>query len=142
MLRARSGHSWVMRRLLVSTILVLLAGCGGSDDNGGTPPPAEEEEEELPPDVDCTKISPVPRFNQVRAFEVCTSCHSTEKTGSQRNGAPDDVNFNQYASAAASANQAAIEVNVGAMPPEGSNLSLTLVQKNTLFDWAMCGSPP
>lgn len=130
-----------MRRLHVPALLLLLAGCGGGDVNSDNAALVEEEEE-LPPVVDCSKISPVPKFGQVGAFQVCTMCHSSAKTGNQRNGAPDGVNFNQYESASAYANQAAIEVNVGAMPPEGSNLSLTVVQKNTLFDWAMCGSPP
>jgi len=116
-------------------ILILAAlsfACGSSN----------QEEEELPPVVDCKAVQPVPAFSQVQAFQtVCTSCHSSDKTGNARNGAPPEINFDLYSSANSHAEQAAIEVNAGAMPPAFAQLSLTEVQKATLFSWAMCGAP-
>lgn len=122
-----------MRKLLLLGLVALFSACGSDE---------EEEEEELPPVVNCVTAAPVPTFSQVQAFQaVCTNCHVSTKTGDARNGAPPDINFDQYASAKAHAEQAAIEVNVGAMPPAFSNLHLTDVQKTDLFDWAMCGAP-
>jgi cytochrome c5 len=122
-----------MKQILVPSLLLILAACGSNSDS---------EEEELPPVIDCSKVQPVPKFSEVTAFQnVCTNCHVSTKTGAARNGAPADINFDQYASAFSHAEQAAIEVNVSAMPPEGSGYSLTAEQKTTLFDWAMCGAP-
>jgi uncharacterized membrane protein len=122
-----------MKLILISSLILSVAACGSS---------SGEEEEELPPVIDCSTVQPVPKFSEVEAFQtVCTNCHSTSKTGSARNGAPTDINFDQFSSASSHAEQAAIEVNVGAMPPDFSGLSLTQVQKTTLFDWAMCGAP-
>ena len=121
-----------MKKLIILGIVALFA-CGGSD---------EEEEEELPPVVNCSAVQPIPTFAQVEVFQsVCTNCHSSTKTGTSRNGAPADINFDQYASASAHAEQAAIEVNVGAMPPAVAKITLTELQKTTLFNWAMCGAP-
>lgn len=121
-----------MKQILIPTLLLSFAACGGSDD----------AEEELPPVIDCSTVQPVPKFSEVAAFQsVCTNCHVSTKTGDARNGAPSDINFDQYASAFSHASQAAIEVNVDAMPPESSGLSLTSAQKTTLLNWAMCGAP-
>jgi len=121
-----------MKKLIILGIVALSA-CGGGDD---------KEEEELPPVVNCSAVQPVPAFTQVEVFQsVCTNCHSSTKTGGARNGAPAEINFDQYASAYAHAEQAAIEVNVGAMPPAFAKITLTEAQKTTLFDWAMCGAP-
>jgi hypothetical protein len=123
-----------MKQILIPTLLLIFAACGSSSNDA--------EEEELPPVIDCSTVQPVPKFSEVAAFQnVCTNCHVSTKTGGARNGAPSDINFDQYASAFSHANQAAIEVNVDAMPPESSGLSLTSAQKTTLFNWAMCGAP-
>jgi cytochrome c5 len=122
-----------MKNVLILS-LVALSACGGGND--------AQEEEELPPVVNCSAVQPVPAFSQVQVFQsVCTNCHSSSKTGATRNGAPAEINFDQYSSAFAHAEQAAIEVNVGAMPPEFAMITLTDVQKATLFNWAMCGAP-
>ncbi|MEY2931063.1 MAG: hypothetical protein RL033_1812 [Pseudomonadota bacterium] len=121
-----------MTKTLILSLVALFA-CGNSN---------EAEEEELPPVVNCSAVQPIPAFAQVQVFQsVCTNCHSSSKTGAARNGAPDEINFDQFASASAHAEQAAIEVNVGAMPPEFAQVTLTEVQKTTLFNWAMCGAP-
>lgn len=121
-----------MKKLLVLCIVALTA-CGGNKD---------AEEEELPPVVNCSAVQPVPTFAQVQVFQtVCTNCHNSSKTGTARNGAPPEINFDQYASAYVHAEQAAIEVNAEAMPPAAAHITLTDAQKVTLFDWAMCGAP-
>ena len=121
-----------MKMNLILTLLALSCASGSS----------ATEEEELPPVVDCSTAQPVPAFAQVQAFQtVCSNCHSSAKTGSARNGAPSEINFDQYSSAYAHAEQAAIEVNAGAMPPASAQLALTEVQKAALFGWAMCGAP-
>ena len=92
--------------------------------------------------MDCAAAQPIPTFAEVQAFQaICTNCHSSSKADTARNGAPADINFDQYSSAFSHAEEAAIEVNVGAMPPAFSLLTLTPVQKTTLFNWAMCGAP-
>jgi uncharacterized membrane protein len=117
---------WLTCILLVAT----LAACSSED---------EEEEEELP-EVDCT--AEIPTFDEVTAFsEVCTNCHSTTKSGEARNGAPADINWDDYESAKANAEEGAHEVFEGEMPPEESNETLTTAQKDDLYLWALCGTP-
>jgi uncharacterized membrane protein len=125
-----SRHLTGMKPILIATLILAFAACSSS------------EEEELPPVVDCSAVQPIPKYSEVLAFrDVCTNCHSSSKTGDDRNGAPAEINFDQFASASSHAEQAAIEVNNDAMPPDTSGLSLTEVQKTTLYDWAMCGAP-
>lgn len=127
-----------MKQILIPTLLLIFAACGSNSNNEAE----DEEEEELPPVVDCSKVQTVPKFAEVTAFQtVCTTCHVSTKAGAARNGAPAAINFDQYDSAFSHAEQAAIEVNVDAMPPEDSGLSLTAAEKTTLFNWAMCGAP-
>lgn len=117
---------WLTCILLVAT----LAACSSED---------EEEGEDLP-EVDCAGA--IPTFDQVTAFsEVCTNCHSTTLTGDARNDAPEDINWDDYASAKAHAEKGAEEVFEGEMPPEGSNETLTTAQKDDLYLWALCGTP-
>jgi len=116
---------WLTCILLVGT----LSACGSED----------EEEEELP-EVDCSLT--VPTFDQVTAFsQVCTNCHSSTLTGDARNDAPEDINFDDYASAKAHAEKAAEEVFEGAMPPASANEMLTADQEQDLYLWALCGTP-
>jgi len=121
-----------MKKIIILSLVSLFA-CGSSK---------EAEEEELPPVVNCSAAQPIPGFTQVQVLQsVCSNCHSSAKTGTARNGAPAEINFDEYTSAYTHAEQAAIEVNVGAMPPASARVSLTEVQKATLFNWAMCGAP-
>jgi len=117
---------WLTCILLVGA----LAACSSED---------EEEEEELP-EVDCSAT--IPSFDQVTAFsQVCTNCHSTTLSGEDRNGAPAAINWDDYASAKAHAEEGAHEVFEGEMPPEDSGETLTADQKDDLYLWALCGTP-
>jgi uncharacterized membrane protein len=123
-----------MKISLVPCFLLFLSACASDGSEG--------EEEEKPPVIDCSSVQTVPKFSQVQAFQaVCTHCHSTQNTGASRNEAPAEINFDDYASAFAHARQASIEVNVSAMPPASSGLSLTAAQKTELYAWALCGAP-
>jgi hypothetical protein len=83
----------------------------------------------------------VPTYAQVRAFNVCTNCHSSANEGLARNGAPSSLNFDVYAIAADAAPRIVSQVSMGSMPPAGFGFSLTAVEKHELFVWAECGTP-
>jgi len=118
-----------MRWVTCLVLAAALTACGSDD----------SEEAELP-EVDCSGT--IPTFAQVDAFsDVCTNCHSTGLTGALRNDAPEDINFNDYASAKAHAEKAAEEVFEGAMPPADSSEMLEEAQKEQLYLWALCGQP-
>jgi uncharacterized membrane protein len=102
-----------------------------------------ESEPELPK-IDCATVATVPTYSQVTIFEVCNQCHSTAKTGADRHDADGDVNFNTYADAKASAEEAAGEVNGGDMPPANPGIELRAItadEKTALYQWALCGTP-
>jgi uncharacterized membrane protein len=102
------------------------AGCGGDD--------------ESLPTVDCT-TGDVPTFAQVNVFtNVCANCHGVDVAGEDRQGAPADINFDDFASAKAHAEKAASEVNGGDMPPGGSD-EIAPADKEALYKWALCGTP-
>src|SRR5688500_1079200 len=119
---------WLTCMLFAAT----LAACSSEDE-------AEDEAKNLP-DVDCSQD--VPAFDEVTAFsQVCSNCHSTTLSGDDRNGAPSEINWDDYASAKAHAEEGAQEVFEGEMPPEGSNQTLTAAQEEDLYLWALCGTP-
>jgi uncharacterized membrane protein len=129
-----------MNRLSMMVMLFLVSGCGG----GG------EEAEEKPPNIDCSQVTP-PSYAEVAQFQAmasatdapkCTLCHSSTATGAARQEAPTTVNFDTYDAAKSAALQAAIEVNVGAMPPVDAHYSLTDTERTQIFNWTMCGTPP
>lgn len=115
-----------MRGALVLVIATVAAACGGDDDGASLPT------------VDCTP--PVPTFAQVRAFRSsCSNCHSIQLTGNSRMGAPVGMDYDLYASAAAVGEPTARTVFEGSMPPSGGLFS---ADKEVLYRWTLCGSPP
>ena len=70
-----------MRALPTAVLMAVMIGssmgCGSDDDDD--------------PDVSCTGT--IPTYAEVDAFDKCTMCHSSSLTGSARNGAPADDNF-------------------------------------------------
>jgi uncharacterized membrane protein len=93
------------------------------------------------PSVDCKSGAAVPTFAQVDAFTTCKACHSSTLSGANRKEAPADINFDTYADAKAHAEKAASEVSGGAMPPADSKLTVSQSAKDTLYRWALCGTP-
>ena len=91
------------------------------------------------PSVDCTTATLVP-YSQLSIMSLCTSCHSSTVTGSKREGAPGDVNYDSYAAAKSHASSGAAQVNGGEMPPSGEPQP-TAEQKTALYAWAACGTP-
>ena len=83
--------------------------------------------------------------NGIRAkvFTNCLKCHSSELTGSKRNGAPADVNWDTYAAAKAKAGRAIQRaVYTKDMPPGSSGLPiLTSEQQAALLAWNSAGLP-
>ena len=103
---------------------VLLAACGPN---------------EVTPTVDCSTVT-IPKYSELTIWPTCTSCHASTASGSKREDAPGDVNFDSYAAAQASAAKAAATVNGGSMPPSGE-AQPTADQKAALYAWALCGTP-
>jgi uncharacterized membrane protein len=115
-----------MRALPTAVLMAVMIGgsmgCGSDDDDD--------------PDVSCTGT--IPAYAEVDAFNKCTTCHSSSLTGSARNGAPADDNFDTEAGAEAHDDEIAHEVSEGAMPPPASNITLTAAEKHEILKWAVC----
>ena len=88
------------------------------------------------PDVDCSGT--IPAYADVAAFEKCSTCHSSQRSGSARQGAPSSVNYDTESSARGKAEDAASEVNGGDMPPKNSGITLSADEKQALYKWALC----
>jgi uncharacterized membrane protein len=102
---------------------------------------SSDDDEDALPTVDCATAT-VPTFANVSAFStVCTACHDSAKTGTSRENAPVDINFDMYTAAKAHAQKAVSEVFNGAMPPNNDNGTLTEAQKQDLYAWGLCGTP-
>lgn len=115
--------------LLIALLIVPLAvtACGDDDGDGASLPT-----------VDCTP--PVPTFAEVRAFRSnCINCHSIQLTDNSRQGAPEGMDYDVHASAAAVAEATARTVYEGSMPPSGG---LFPADKDVLYRWSLCGAPP
>jgi len=73
----------------------------------------------------------------------CLFCHSSELTGSQRNGAPTNVNWDTYSAAAEKGDRAIVRaVEQMGMPPFFSRLpTLNQEQKEAMLAWQQAGFP-
>ena len=73
----------------------------------------------------------------------CLACHSSELSGSQRNGAPSSVNWDTFSAAAAGGNRAVFRaVDRMNMPPGFSGLALlNQQQKDAMLAWQATGFP-
>src|ERR1700759_1739037 len=91
------------------------------------------DELDLPTVVCSADAGAIPTYSEVNALKTCTTCHSSKLTGSARNDAPSDVNFDTYDAAKANAQQAASEVNTGDMPPPDSKLTISTADKDSLY---------
>lgn len=109
-------------------MLAVAAGCGsGSNATTSTSSGA-----------DCSAT--IPTYSELTIWPLCTVCHSSSLSGSARQGAPSNVNFDTYAAAARAAGEAVTEVTAGRMPPSGETQP-TSAETAALEQWAQCGSP-
>ncbi len=83
----------------------------------------------------------VPTFDEVAAFDKCVMCHSSELSGSDRNNAPDDHNFDTHEGATEHLGHVAEQVEEGAMPPPASGITISAAEREALLLWANCGAP-
>jgi uncharacterized membrane protein len=123
-LSIRLLRAFSLLALLALVLPCVFLGCGSTDSEGSAPA------------VDCNTAT-VPKFAEVAIFQKCVKCHGT--TVSNRQGAPQSINFDNYASASANAKQAAAEVSSGAMPAD--HTPVTSDEKQALYAWAACGTP-
>jgi hypothetical protein len=73
----------------------------------------------------------------------CLACHSSDKVGADRNGAPPEVNFDTYEAAEPNAERAIVRaVDEMTMPPASSGIPmLTEDQKTAMRAWQSAGFP-
>lgn len=73
----------------------------------------------------------------------CLFCHSSELTGSQRNGAPSNVNWDTFSAATARGDRAIVRaVNQMSMPPSFSGIpTLNQEQKEAILAWQQADFP-
>ncbi|MCE5270979.1 T9SS type A sorting domain-containing protein [bacterium] len=71
----------------------------------------------------------------------CMGCHSVSKSGSDRNGAPADANFDTYELFLGLAVRANSAVQEGGMPPGFSGITLSAEQKAMFQDWVNLDLP-
>jgi hypothetical protein len=109
-------------------------------------PPASPPSSALPP---CPKDSPLTfrSFGDGFLRTWCTGCHSSALAADERQGAPDDVNFDRGAlyrpHAQAVYERAVLEAakhgaSASPMPPAGG---VTEADRRRLAEWIACGSP-
>jgi uncharacterized membrane protein len=81
---ARTSFRFALTLLALPLSISLAVACGGGDDEGGGPTGAT-----------CPSGSTLTYDSFGRDFmeDYCTRCHSSELTGADRKGAPDDHNF-------------------------------------------------
>jgi hypothetical protein len=122
--------AWFRATLAVGLFVsATVVGCSSDsgDDSGDSRDP-----------VDCS-TGAIPTFSSLD-FSTCTGCHSSELSGSARDGAPSDINFDVYASAKTHASHAVSEIDEGAMPPSSLPKPSQAVV-DAIARWAACGTP-
>jgi uncharacterized membrane protein len=127
-----------VRRALCRTLLLclpLLAACDGGEEDG-TPSGAE-----------CPDGSTLTWDTFGRQFlaDYCTRCHSSELSGAQRQGAPNDHNFDSVEYVRAEIEHTDAEAAAG---PDAVNTSMpiggptpTEDERRKLGEWLACGAP-
>jgi len=122
---------------------LLLLGACSSDEDGH---PHEEEEEGTPTGSTCpTDNAPTYEdFAKGFAESYCTRCHSSEKTGDERQGAPLDHDFDTEAGFLKHADHVDEHAAAGPdavntlMPP--SNPKPTEAERRKLGEWLACNA--
>jgi cytochrome c5 len=68
----------------------------------------------------------------------CTACHSAALPEDERQGAPDDTNFDSYEGVLDHSSDIRAKLMVGSMPPKGSPPDDL---KSAVLQWLECGAP-
>ena len=94
-----------------------------------------------PPTVNnCPQL--IPKFPDVAIWPKCTSCHSSNLPTASRQRAPLGVDYDVYASAVAHSAKTVDQVQLGRMPPPGTNIpAVTATEMDSLTTWVLCGQP-
>jgi uncharacterized membrane protein len=110
--------------LLSSLAFGAIAGCGAEEEGLGDCPPSSSAAEAAGHDVVIGK---------------CQVCHSSQVTGTNRLGAPEDMNFDNLETVRAEAGEMYEETVSGAMPPDpGSKVTGTDLENMRI--WLACGA--
>lgn len=112
-------------------LVLLLAACHSSDGDGDTPSDGVDAECPTTPATWENLADPVLRT-------WCTPCHSESLTGPARSGAPDGVDFDDYADVASFGALISAAVADERMPPSGG---LPASDRDALIAWVECGMP-
>ncbi|MCB9755230.1 MAG: hypothetical protein H6713_35270 [Myxococcales bacterium] len=97
----------------------------------------EDGDEELPA-VDCETVE-VPRYSEMaEVWNNCVGCHSSMFSGSARQDAPAEFDYDSYEAALFDPVETVEVVLEGEMPPTGE---LSAEAKEMLNVWAQCGTP-
>ncbi|MBK8010529.1 MAG: hypothetical protein IPK13_04220 [Deltaproteobacteria bacterium] len=79
---------------------------------------------------------------QVRGQQLvvdrCMGCHASTLTGSDRNNAPSNLNFDDLSVVRNEGNELFEEIDAGDMPPSGP---LSSADKESIRVWLACGAP-
>ena len=120
-----------MKHLLVSLVTSASLVCtacsdGGSDEgwNGDCDDPAAPSYES---------------FGEQFMTSYCTRCHSSQRTGAERNTAPVGYDFDTVEGVRLYMEDVSEEVSVGGMPPTPPKPSQAEI--DTLTGWIACGAP-
>lgn len=101
-----------------------IAGCGGEEEGLGECPPNSSAAQAAGHDVVVGK---------------CEVCHSSQVTGTNRLGAPEDLNFDKLETVRAEADEMYEETMSGEMPPDpGSKVTGTDLENMRI--WLACGA--
>lgn len=140
----QSGEKEISMRLIqwlavgVICTAALASGCGSSD------------EEDQPSGATCptggTTLT-YANFGSDFMSKYCLGCHSQDKTGTAREDAPADVNFDTLDLIKAHAAQIDIEAAASpkrtntSMPPKEESAQPTNPERMQLGEWIACGTP-
>lgn len=86
--------------------------------------------------LDCDDAGTWATTGQPLMLTWCTGCHSSQKTGEARHGAPDTVNLDSLAGFRASAERSLARMEAGTMPAGGG---LSVQELRQIRAWVDCG---
>jgi uncharacterized membrane protein len=110
--------SWLASLCLVSGLALSLTACGGDDggDDGGSCERLGDPQAQPGDEIDESYVTFAAGFFR----DYCTRCHSVTRTGEDRNGAPDGLDWDDEASIGAALPAIRQAVGVGQFMPPGA----------------------